>query len=349
MNKESFYSLLKAVPKAELHLHGEAVISRSTVRKIFKSRYNTNLSMQDLKALFSYDDLPGFLDTFIKIQSYFLTEDDFHYILNDFYDYLQENNIVYCEGFLSPTSPLKNGFDFHKMMSVYEAGINLAEDHGRTIRIIIDVSRSFGAENAMNNLNLTLKEKNPHILGIGLGGNETVDDSEQFKKVFAKARKNGLHVVAHASEVCGPESIKNCIKNLKIERIGHGISAVQDKELVKYLKETQLPLEICPSSNVFIGTYVKHMKDHPIRELYDAGCLVTMNTDDPTFFKASLIDEYWNIYSKLNFTLPEIHEIIKNGFKASFLPENKKKSYIRSVNKAWKDWFTQHPEIEEIH
>lgn len=349
MNKESFYSLMKAVPKAELHLHGEAVISRKTVRQIFKSHFNTSLSMQELKALFSYDDLPGFLDTFIKIQSYFLTEDDFSYILNDFYDYLKANNIVYCESFLSPTSHIKNGFDFHKMISVFEGGISLAERNGRTIRMIIDVSRSFGADNAMNNLNLTLKENSPFIIGIGLGGNEKADDAAEYKKVFEKARKKGLHVVSHAGEVCGPESIRNSLKYLHSERIGHGISAVQDEKLMKCLAEKQIPLEVCPSSNVFIGTYVKNMTEHPIRELFDKGILVTLNTDDPTFFRANLIDEYWNLYSKLNFNLKEIKKIIQNGFTAAFISEAKKKAYIREVNKAWKNWFEAHPEIDEKH
>ena len=171
--------------------------------------------------------------------------------------------------------------------------------------------------------------------------------AKDFERVFAKARKAGLHVVAHAGEDVESWSIKDALHLLKAERIGHGITAAQDAELVKEMAKTQVPFEICPTSNTFTKKIVSRIEDHPIRALYDAGCFVTVNTDDPAFFGVSLIDEYWNLYSKLNFTLDEIKTIILNGFKASFISDSAKKKYTSAVNKAWKEWFAANPDAKE--
>ena len=350
MRKSDFYSLLKAVPKAELHIHAEAVILRKTVKKLFTNNFRSTFTDKDLRELFSYRDLAGFLDAFIQIQSCINSQEDLSLLLMDFLTYVNENNIVYCETFFSPTTHLKKGMEFHQLMNMFAHYIKIAQKkYGREIKIIIDVSRTFGEENAMRNLDLVLNENNPVLIGIGLGGDEEKGPAKDFKKVFSKARKNGLHCVAHAGETGSTESVWDTIKLLKAERIGHGIASIKDEKLVKYLADKQIPLEVCPTSNVFISDTLKDVREHPFRALYEKGVMVTLNTDDPTFFKVSLIDEYWNLYSKQNFTLPEIKQIIENGFNASFLSENKKKKYIREVNKVWKDWFAEHPEITEAH
>ncbi|MCK5202051.1 MAG: adenosine deaminase, partial [Spirochaetales bacterium] len=186
------------------------------------------------------------------------------------------------------------------------------------------VSRSFGPENAMNNLNLVLKHKKPSIIGIGLGGAEIKGPAEDYKEVFEIARNTGLKVVAHAGEDVGPESIWSSIKDLKVSRIGHGISAIQDDKLMDYLEETQLPLEICPMSNIFTKKYVSSYKNHPIRKFYDRGMYVTVNTDDPTIFGMELIDEYFNLLDNDIFSLSEIFGLIRKNLYATFLTEPEK-------------------------
>ncbi len=345
MDKEDFYSLLKAVPKAELHLHEEAVISRRTIAKLYQENLNTKISNGDLVSLFSYNDLPGFLDCFIKIQKLFTKIDDLRYISYDLCNYLIDNNVTYCETFFSPTSHLKKGWTFDDMSEILKDGIEvIKEKTGITVRIIVDVSRTFGIENAQHNLDLLLKANNPYILGIGLGGNEETGPAKMYTSVFENARKAGLEVVAHAGETVDSSSIKDAINYLGVKRIGHGITAAYDQEFIKELAKSKVPLEISPTSNVFTKKYITDIRNHPIKKLYDAGVMVTLNTDDPVFFKVSLLDEYWNIYSNLNFSLDEIKQVIKNGFKAAFIPEEEKTRYYNLVDKKWSEWFAKHPQ-----
>ena len=345
MNKREFYSLVKSVPKAELHLHGEAVISNKTVKQLYKSRYGKVMPKEELDKLFTYDDLPGFLASFIAIQNYFVNIQDIKYVLSDFADYLKKNNIVYCETFFAPTSLMRNGFDFNELLSHIDEGIADAKKRlNATVKVIVDVSRTFGLENAQHNLDLVLAAKDPNIIGIGLGGDEAKGPARDYEQVFIRAEKEGLHRVAHAGETVDSWSMKDCINLLHAERIGHGISAAYDPDFMKELAASKLPLEVSPTSNVFTKHYVKRFEDHPIKKLHDEGVFVTLNTDDPTFFKVSLLDEYWNIYHKLHFSLDDIKQVIKNGFTASFMPQEEKQRYLAQVDAAWDQWFKENPQ-----
>ena len=340
MTKAEFYRLMRLLPKSELHIHQEAVLSSKTIKNVFKRSYGRTMTKAEYDSLFAYDTFQGFLDSFIKIQSFFTDMNDLEFLFNDFSAYLEDNNIVYCETFFSPTSHLRKGWDFQEMMSLVSNSIKqIKKNTGRIVKLIVDVSRSFGEENAMRNLDYVLAANNPDIIGIGLGGNEATGPAKDFEQVFKKARKNGLHVVAHAGEICPSSSIKDTLHYLKAERIGHGISAAADEELMKKLIKDRTPLEVCPTSNVFTKKIVTEMKEHPIRKLFDAGVNVSINTDDPTFFKVSLIDEYWNLYKYMNFSLEEIKQLIKNGFNSLFISDAKKKSYCSQLEKAWKQFF----------
>ena len=347
MNKKDFYSLMKAIPKAELHLHGEAVIGNQTIKQLYKSRYGKDMPKEELEALWNYSDLPGFLASFIKIQNYFVNVDNISDYFKDFAKYVLNNNIVYVETFFAPTSLLKNGFNFHDMTSRMSRAIKRAkEKYDVTIKVIVDVSRSFGLENAEHNLDLVLEEKNPDIIGIGLGGDEAKGPARDYESVFKRAKEAGIHRVAHAGETVDSWSMKDCINLLEAERIGHGIAAAYDEPFMKELAEKHYPLEVSPTSNVFTKHFVSKIEDHPFKKLYDAGCFVTLNTDDPTFFKVELLDEYWNIYSKMHFKLDDIKVVIKNGFRAAFISEEEKQAYCDKVDKAWDEWFAANPNVK---
>lgn len=346
MKRDLFYDLLKSVPKAELHVHEEAVLSRETIRTVYDRNFDSKMTDKELNALFKYDDLPGFLTSFLKIQSYFTSIKDFDYMFRDFEDYLEDNNIVYCETFISPTGHLKKGWQFHDIMKAIGRNLNkIKKNSKRTVKVLIDVSRSFGLDNAMNNLSHILEENSPHIIGIGLGGDEAKGPAKDYKAVFDKARKNGLHTVTHAGESCPSYSIFDSINLCHAERIGHGVQSIKDPECVKFLREKEIPLEVCPSSNLLIlNEFNRDMKNHPVKKLYDEGVKITLNTDDPTFFKCSLIDEYWNCYKNLGFSLDQIKDIIKNGFRYSFMSPRTKSVWCNKVDKAWDQWFKDHPE-----
>ena len=348
MEKKDFYDLLKSVPKAEIHLHSEACTSRKTIKELYKKSRGKEMTDQEMESLFSYDDLVGFLKAFIEIQTFYSSKEDLKYIVSDLLSYLTENNIVYAETFVSVTSFMKKNISFHEIIDVFTQGILEAkEKYGITIRLIVDVSRSFGLDNAMHNLDLILEEKNPYIIGIGLGGDEAAGPAKEYAAVFEKAHKAGLHTVLHAGEVVDSWSMKDAINLCHAERIGHGISAAYDDAFMEELKEKQLPLEVCPTSNLFTKKYVIDFKDHPLKKLYQKGLLVTVNTDDPTFFKVTLIEELYKVYSELDFSLCDIKKIITNAFKASFISDAEKTNYINLFNEKWDEWFKGHSDIEE--
>ncbi len=336
MNKKVFTekhyrNLLYKIPKAEIHLHLEGLASVDTIWRL-KLKHDLELpgikSKEDLINRFNVKGLNDFIDLFINvIQNCFRSEDDILLLIEDAKNYLERNNIVYAEIFFAPSKFVHNGFSFEKMVNILDKGSQrIAEESGRTVRFLIDVSRSFGPENAMRNLELSLTHKHPSIIGIGLGGAENQGPAQEYADVFSKARSEGLHVVAHAGEDVGSESIWRAIEDLKSDRIGHGISAMYDEKLMSLLAERQIPLEICPMSNIFTGKYVTSYEEHPIRLFFDRGIVVTVNTDDPTIFGAELIDEYMNLLRHGIFTFAEVLQIIKNTIYAGFLDEDHKQS-----------------------
>ena len=325
MDKSEFTNLLLNVPKAELHIHLEAVITLSSVKKLYKNFYGKDMTKDDQKSIFSYDNLNGFIKSFLKVQDMFKSEDDFILVFDDLKKYLVANKINYCEVFFAPTAFLKKGFSYEKMVEIFHKKITeIKEKENIGIKLLMDVSRTFGCENAMENYKLLKQYPCEDIIGIGLGGAEQKGPAKDFAPVFELALKEGYKAVAHAGEDVGPE-----------QRIGHGITAIQDDKLMQTLADTQLPLEICITSNTFTKAVIKEAKDHPIRTFYDKGMLVTVNTDDPVFFKTTLIDEFWICYKELNFTLDEIKQLVKNSFNASFLPDSEKEEWCKKVEKAF--------------
>ncbi|MBQ9239613.1 MAG: adenosine deaminase [Treponema sp.] len=338
MNKKELSAFLVKIPKAEIHLHIEAVITLKSVKKLYQQAFGKKMPAEEQKALFAYEDLNGFIASFIQIQNYFQSVDDFNLVFDDLAEYLCTNNIVYTEAFFAPSAFIKKGFDYGEMVTLFSKRIaDIKQKHNITVKLIADVSRTFGCDNAMNNYLLFTAHPNKDVIGIGLGGAEQKGPAKEFGPVFDRAVQDGYHVVAHAGEDVGPESIWDAIKILHSERIGHGLTAEQDKELIAYLKKTQLPIEVCVTSNVFTKKYVQRTEDHPVRTMYDDGVFITINTDDPVFFKTTLLDEFWLLYKKLGFTLEEIKQLIKNGFTASFLSKKKKADYCAAVDAAWQE------------
>lgn len=335
LSQKDFFDKLKQIPKAELHLHCEAVVTLSTVKKLYQKAFNAEMPADEEKSLFNFSDLNGFIQSFLKVQSYFTDISDFDLLFMDAADYLEQNNIVYAEMFFAPSAFLKKGFSFEEIVSSLSKNIEKIEkDTGRKLKILFDVSRTFGRENAERNFELVSKYRNNAILGIGLGGTESSGPAKDFAPLFERARSEGFHTVAHAGEDVGPESVWDTVTFLKAERIGHGISSIQDETLVSYLSEHKIPLEICVTSNVFTKKLVSKVEDHPVRAFYDAGIPITIATDDPAFFFTTLLNEYWILYSKLNFTSEEILDLLANSFRLSFLSESEKKHYLEEIKKA---------------
>ena len=337
MKKAEFYSFLKAIPKAEIHLHIEAVISKDSIKKLYLKKHGTEFTDAAMKKLFSYEDLNGFIAAFLEVQNLFTNVSDFDLVFSDLQQYILDNGIAYAEVFFAPSAFIKKGFAYGDIMNNFSKNIDkIKTETGVDVKVLVDVSRTFGLENAEKNLDMLLTDKIPEVIGIGLGGAESKGPCKDFGPVFERARKHGLKTVAHAGEDVDAWSIWDAINVLHSQRIGHGITAIQDEKLLAYLAENQIPMEVAPTSNVFTKKYVPSFEQHPIRAFYDKGLLVTVNTDDPLFFKVSLLDEYWNLHSKLNFTKDEIKQLVLNSFKATFLTDAQKQAWYDKLEASWK-------------
>lgn len=337
MNKSEFKKFILSVPKAELHLHLEAVISLEGVKKLYKNKFDKEMSEQEQVELFSYDDLNGFIQSFLKVQGMYKSVQDFELVFDELEKYLVGNGITYTEVFFAPSAFLKMGFSYADMVQIFHKKITqIKEKTGIVIKLLMDVSRTFGCENAMNNYKLLKDFPCEDVIGIGLGGAESKGPAKEFAPVYEMALKDGFKAVAHAGEDVGPESIWDTINFLHAQRIGHGVTAIQDEKLMEELKKTQLPIEICITSNTFTKKIVQNAKEHPVRTFFDKGLMVNINTDDPVFFKTTLLEELWICHSELNFSMEEIKTLIKNSFASSFLSEEAKQDWYKKVDSAWK-------------
>ncbi|PJZ69722.1 adenosine deaminase [Leptospira perolatii] len=321
LQDQDVISFIRELPKTEIHLHLEACVNKATMKQLMVKN-GISLSDEEFEAKFNFKDLNGFIQLFFFIQSLVKGSDDFSYFVASLAEYMRTNNILYSEVFFAPSKFIQNGLDFEEMVDhlVERIREEKAKD-GIEIRILVDVSRSFGPENAMNNLNRVLKLKHKEVIGIGLGGAELMGPARDYADVFRKAREAGLRVVAHSGEDDGPWAIWEAVELCKAERIGHGTSAIQDPELVNYLRENKIPIEICVTSNVFTGKYVRKEQNHPVRYYYDQGLPLCINTDDPEIFNVNLTYEYFKLWRFLDFSLDEIVDLIRQGVFATFHPQ----------------------------
>ena len=329
MTRQQVRELIQAIPKTEIHVHLEAMATADTIWRLIE-RHKLSIpglaTRDDLLRRFKVHSLDELIDLYINvIQNCLRSAPDLELVLADARDYLKRNNITYAEIFVAPSKLILNGMAFTDISTRLDQAMESMRTHeGIDVRFIIDVSRSYGVENARKNLDLTLANPAKSVIGIGLGGSELSGPARDYAEVFAHAVDAGLRVVAHAGEDVGPESIWDALRLLKASRIGHGISAIQDPALMDYLAEKRIPLEICPTSNLFTGRYVTKLTHHPIRKFFDHHMKVTVNTDDPSVFGVDLVDEYMSLSEKGFFKVDELVLLVRNGLFSTFLPTREK-------------------------
>ncbi|MFN3246751.1 MAG: adenosine deaminase [Leptonema sp. (in: bacteria)] len=306
------------MPKTEIHLHIEACISKETIIKILQE-HKENFDVEEIEKLYQFKNLNEFIKLFLFILDSIKKPEDFQFIFENLKHYLIQNNIRYAEVFYAPSRLIQNGLEFREIARTLDyLAKECVLDGGPEVKFLVDVSRTFGPENASKNLKRLLEAKVDTHIGIGLGGAELMGPARDFKDIFAQARAEGLHCVAHSGEDDGPWSIWDTVQILKAERIGHGTSAIQDPDLLEYLRDRQIPIEICLTSNLFTGKYVRRPQDHPVRRYYDMGIICSINTDDPEIFNVDLTQEYYKLYKYLNFSITEIIDLIRMGVDSTF-------------------------------
>jgi len=344
MASRTISEFIRSLPKTEIHIHAEATVSFDSYFALNR-KYGMDASLKspaDFRKFLEMDSLGAMIKNFLYLQTLFRAPEDFALIVPDVEAYAARNNIRYMETFVAPSMVLRKGsVDFNGILDPLVEGFDrLASSGGPDVRILVDVSRTFGPDNAKRNVEHILsylkRRSTDRVIGIGLGGQESGNPCGAYKSVFKTARDAGLHTVAHAGEEVGPESIRDAIEELGVERIGHGTSAIQDPALMDLLAERAIPLEICPASNVITGKYVKRYEDHPLRSFFDRGLIVTLNTDDPVLFDVELNEEYNRVADKQAFDRGGIVKLLENGIRASFMDETAKKTAFAHLEAAAK-------------
>ncbi len=325
------------VPKVELHVHLEGAIPLAALFALIQ-KYGGDPSVPDIAALaqrFAYRDFPQFIEAWSWKNRFLREYEDFTHIAELTARDLAAQRIRYAEVFFSPSLFVRRGLAVQEVTRAVRAGLSRVPEI--EIALIADLVRDYGAAAEMITLAQVQEVKGLGVVGIGIGGSEHAFPPAPFKRLYEKARAMGFHTNAHAGEAAGAQSIWDAIRDLKAERIGHGTSAWQDPELVEYLVAHRIPLEMCPLSNVRTNV-VGSLREHPIRQYFDAGMVVTVNTDDPQMFQTSLAGEYRLLEQECGWTKPELCRLILTAIAASWLPDERKATLATAFRKdpVWK-------------
>ena len=296
------------VPKAELHLHLEGSVEPETLYELDQST-----SIEEYRALYHYTDFDAFLRAFGSVGKRLRTPRDYALITRRLLERLEAQNVRYAEIMVAAGVVLWKEQDF---AAIFDAICAAAAESAVQVRWILDAVRQFGVEPAMEVASLAAERLDRGVVALGIGGSEERGPASWFHDVFAFAKREGLHLHAHAGESMGPESIWDALA-LGAERIGHGIAAAGDPALLRHLRERDIPLEICITSNLVTGV-VQRVEDHPVRRLFDSGVPIVLNSDDPAMFRCSLAGEYRLAAERFGFTEAELRRIAENGFHYAF-------------------------------
>lgn len=330
--------LVAALPKVELHLHLEGAIEPETLLELARA-HDVELgirSVEDARELYRFRDFPHFIEVFVAICDCLREPDDFTLVVERLGDRLAADNVRYAEVHFNPEPHLrKRGIAFAPLLEAMNRGRQaVLEQHGIELRWIADGIRDADSGPISVTRTVDWMIEAGHELGVvalGLGGLEQGYPASRFAHDFARARSAGFHLTVHAGETTDPAAIWDALDGVAPERIGHGVRAVHDPRLVAELARRCIPLEICPVSNVQTGA-VANIADLRLRELDDAGVLVTLNTDDPPMFHTTMTRELMVAAAAFGFGSDDLHRFTRNAARAAFLPDGERAALLARVN-----------------
>jgi adenosine deaminase len=321
-------SWFERIPKVELHLHLEGAIPHAALWELVQ-KYGGDQSVPTLDTLatkFTYHSFPEFIDTWVWKNTFLREYEDFEFIAKAVANDLAHQNIRYVEAFYSPGDYLSRGLEPQRLTEAIRTGLNRCKDI--EIALVADLIRDHGPDRGARMLTAVNEVRELGIIGVGIGGSENEFPPEAFEEVFHRARELGFRTSAHAGEAVGPESVWGAIRALRVDRIGHATRAIEDPSLVNYLAEHQIPVELCPISNLKTKV-IGSIKEHPARLYFERGIPLSINTDDPKMFGNSLADEYLVLETELGFSRSEIETLILQGIRTSWLGKEQKESYAQ--------------------
>jgi adenosine deaminase len=321
-----------AAPKVELHLHLEGAIPLDTLWGLIQS-HGGDPEVSDRAALerrFVFRDFAHFIDTWWWMTGFIRTEDDFTEVAESVARHLAAQNIVYAEASYSPTDFERHGLSPQALGMAIRRGLDRVPD--TQVVLNVDLVRDSGPERAAATLESVLEiSAEADVRGITIGGSEQDHPPEQFSGVYRRAADAGLRLTAHAGEAAGPASVWGALRELGVERIGHGVRSVEDSALVEHLVSHQIPLEVCPTSNIRTGV-AQEWDDHPVHRLIAAGANVTINSDDPALFNCSLADEF-RVLSR--YQKRSMEDLTIAAVEASWLDDSARQVLAERVREWW--------------
>jgi len=339
-------SFIQALPKAELHLHLEGSVDPATLVELSR-RYHTPLPTEnnrydvtgsgdvltddDVRRLYSYKDFNGFLLAFKSVTERLRAPEDYELITYRLMQKLRQQNVMHAEVYVSVGVLRWRGQPVEPIFEGMERGRERGQrDFGVSLLWIFDAVRHFGPDAAAEVFDLAARLRDRNVVAVGIGGDEDRGPAEWFRDLYKKAAENGLRLTAHAGETTGPESVWGAL-NIGAERIGHGLAAARDPELLEIMAQKQVPVEICITSNLRTGA-CPELQEHPVRKFFDQGLMITLNTDDPAMFQTSLTKEYEIAKQDFSFSDEHLRELARNSFEASFLPVEKKLRFLQQID-----------------
>ena len=330
-------AFIRRLPKAELHLHLEGTILPSTLVELSARHDARPMKLREAKALYRFDDFTSFIECFKAVTRRLIDPEDYELVAWRMIERLAEQGVVHAEVYISVgVIYMWRNFNpraFEPIFMALERSRKRGElELGLSLYWIFDAVRHFTVEEAERVFakDAELRPHYPSIIGIGLGGDERQAGSEPFRALYARAAKAGLRLTNHAGETTGPEAIREAL-SIGSERIGHAFSAIQDHDLIQVLKARRTPLELNPTSNVRTGVCAS-FADHPLRRYFDAGLMVTLNSDDPAFFGSDLANEYLLAHTQQGFTREELRTLAANSIRASFLPDSARSAWLTRID-----------------
>ena len=328
----SLLEFIKKSPKAELHLHIEGTLEPEQMFELAK-RNNIQIpfkNINEVKKAYNFSNLESFLKIYYEGAKVLVKEQDFFDLTWAYALKCKEDNIVHTEIFFDPQTHTKRGINFDIVINgIYKALQKAQKEFGLSFKIIMCFLRHLDEEEGFKVLDQAFAHKDK-IYGVGLDSSETGNPPNKYEKLFKKAIKYGFITVAHAGEEGPPEYIWEALNLLNVKRIDHGVQCLKDEKLVEKLSKNQIPLTVCPLSNIKLRVFNK-LEEHNLKKMLDKKLMVMVNSDDPAYFGGYLNKNLIETQVALNLSKDEVKTLFINSFKSSFLNIEKKKEWINKI------------------